>query len=76
MKYRIMILAIASLAGSLAFADNPTDAPLMSNDGISAVQPDNRPSCKQNRAGKKSEAKADNANAKHNRKMKQANPTV
>lgn len=43
MTNRAVTLAItACLVSSLAFADNPTDAPLMTNDGnTTAVQQDN-----------------------------------
>jgi hypothetical protein len=38
MKHRVITFAFAAcLVSSLAFADNPTDAPLVLNDGITTV---------------------------------------
>jgi hypothetical protein len=56
MKNRAVTLAFAAcLVGSLAFADNPTDAPLMPNDGDTTVV--QQESCKDRTSGQRHDKK-------------------
>jgi len=80
MKFRNATLAIAGcLLSSLAFADNPTDAPLMPNNSIAVMQTSDRPNCKQKRAIKKNGAILESNHAspsKSARKMKPASSAM
>jgi hypothetical protein len=60
MKHRVITFAFAvCLVSSLAFADNPTDAPLVTNDGTTpVVQQETRVSHKRQHAKKKDKSLA------------------
>jgi hypothetical protein len=80
MKHRAITFAFAAcLVSSLAFADNPTDAPLVSNDGNTNVaQQENHTGHNRRHPNKKDEslaAKARSENpSKNNRQEGQTNP--
>lgn len=83
MKHRAIRFAFtAFFLSSLAFADNPTDAPLVTNDGsAAAVQQENQekpPSHKRKRSTKRDESassKTKNENLpKDNRQKEPSNP--
>jgi len=57
--YIFAVCLVSSFASSFALADNPTDAPLVTNYEIATVgQPDNQPAPKQREHKKKKSAKA------------------
>jgi cytoskeletal protein RodZ len=80
MKLRAITFAFGALfVSSLAFADNPTDAPLMPNDGNADVR--QQENCTghnhqhPNRKGESRSPKAKNENpSKDNRQREQSNP--
>lgn len=80
MKHRGMTFAfVACLVSSLAFADNPTDAPLVSNDGSTAVvRQENHAGHNRRHPNKKDESQAAKAKreapSKNNRQAEQSNP--
>ena len=80
MKHRAIAFAFAAvLVSSLAFADNPTDAPLVTDDGTTTVvQQESQASHKPKRSKKKDEsssAKGKSENPpKDNRQPGQGNP--
>jgi hypothetical protein len=81
MKHRAITFAFAAcLVSSLAFADNPTDAPLVPNDGSTpVVQRENRMGHNRRHPNKKdgdlaAKAKTENS-SKDSGQEEQANPT-
>jgi hypothetical protein len=80
MKHRAITFAFAAcLISSFAFADNPTDAPLLPDDGnTTAVQQENQESHKPKRSKKKDKttsAKAKSENQpKDDRQKEQSDP--
>ncbi len=81
MKTRAIMFAFATLLfSSLAFADNPTDAPLLPNDGYAVLlhpentQPESQAKPKRKRSKKNDEAassKAGNENSPKDKSQKQ-----
>jgi hypothetical protein len=80
MKHRAITFAFAvCLVSSLAFADNPTDAPLVPNDGsTTVVQQENQTGHKRRHSNKKSESLSSTTksedSSKNNRQGGQSNP--
>jgi hypothetical protein len=79
MKHRVITFAFAAcLVSSLAFADNLTDAPLVSNDGSTTVVHQENQTGNRRHPNKKDESLAAKAKTEHhsksNRQDEQTNP--